>query len=152
MGFYRNIQNRTKRNKTMGNRQVETAIYIIGWIAIAVVGFYYLIVACTDFSLEKIGIPCTFHLLTGYYCPGCGGTRAVKALLAGRIWQSFCYHPIVLLVTLWGIWFMISQTVERVSHGKLRIGMRYRDLYLWLMLGIILLNCTVKNIMLFLGR
>ena len=40
-------------------------------------------------------IPCLFRLLTGLYCPGCGGTRAVKALLRGHIVQSFMYHPLV---------------------------------------------------------
>ena len=41
-------------------------------------------------------IPCLFQLMTGLYCPGCGGTRAVKALLAGHPVLSFLYHPLVL--------------------------------------------------------
>ena len=40
--------------------------------------------------------PCLFHLATGYYCPGCGGTRAITALLHGQILNSFLYHPVVL--------------------------------------------------------
>ena len=28
--------------------------------------------------------PCPFHTLLGILCPGCGGTRALAALLAGR--------------------------------------------------------------------
>ena len=27
---------------------------------------------------------CPFHALTGFLCPGCGGTRALAALVAGR--------------------------------------------------------------------
>ncbi|MBQ6855594.1 MAG: DUF2752 domain-containing protein, partial [Lachnospiraceae bacterium] len=37
-------------------------------------------------------LPCMFRMLTGLYCPGCGGTRAVKALLTGHPIQSFLYH------------------------------------------------------------
>ena len=40
-------------------------------------------------------VPCLFHLLTGAYCPGCGGTRAFKSLLRGRFLLSALYHPLV---------------------------------------------------------
>ncbi|MDR0922738.1 MAG: DUF2752 domain-containing protein [Hungatella sp.] len=42
------------------------------------------------------GLPCLFHSLTGLYCPGCGGTRAVRSLLQGDLRMSFQYHPLVL--------------------------------------------------------
>lgn len=45
--------------------------------------------------LREGRIPCLFHELTGFYCPGCGGTRAVLALLAGHPVLSFLYHPLV---------------------------------------------------------
>ena len=41
------------------------------------------------------GFPCLFHLLTGLYCPGCGGTRAFLALLRGDLSLSLSYHPLV---------------------------------------------------------
>ena len=46
---------------------------------------------------------------------------------------------------------MISQTIQRVSRGKLRIGMHYRDIYLWLALAIVVVNCLVKNLVLLVG-
>lgn len=46
------------------------------------------------------GFPCLFHLLTGLYCPGCGGTRAIWALLRGDVLKSFCYHPFVLYAVM----------------------------------------------------
>ena len=46
-------------------------------------------------ELIRHGIPCAFHLLTGFYCPGCGGTRAVVYLLQGQIGRSFQYHPLI---------------------------------------------------------
>lgn len=41
------------------------------------------------------GFPCLFHILTGAYCPGCGGTRAAFALLYGHPLLSLLYHPLV---------------------------------------------------------
>ena len=34
-----------------------------------------------------LGVPCPFHMLTGLYCPGCGITRCISALLQGN-WQA----------------------------------------------------------------
>ena len=38
--------------------------------------------------LNHILLPCIFHKLTGLYCPGCGGTRAVYWLLKGNVAYS----------------------------------------------------------------
>lgn len=43
---------------------------------------------------------------------------------------------------------MLSQTIERLSRGKVRIGMRYRDCYLWISLVIIGINVIVKDALL----
>ena len=40
----------------------------------------------------NLNFPCLFHLVTGYYCPGCGGTRAIASLLHGQLFRSFLYH------------------------------------------------------------
>mgnify|MGYP002620510642 CR=1 FL=1 len=45
-----------------------------------------------------IGIPCPFHELTGLYCPGCGSTRCIFALLEGNIYQAFRYNPLVFIL------------------------------------------------------
>ena len=43
-------------------------------------------------------------------------------------------------------WYMLSHTIEWVSQQNLRIGMRYREIYLWLALVIVVINAAVKNI------
>ncbi len=40
---------------------------------------------------------------------------------------------------------MISQTIERLSKGRLRIGMHFREVFLWIALAIIIINFIVKN-------
>lgn len=91
-------------------------------------------------------IPCLFHMVTGFYCPGCGGTRAVAALLRGQICISFLYHPIVPYCAAVYLWFMASHTVERMTGHRWKVGMRYRNLYLWIALAIVVLNTAVKDI------
>ena len=38
---------------------------------------------------------CTFHQITGLLCPGCGTTRALHALLHGRIAEAFAFNPML---------------------------------------------------------
>lgn len=44
--------------------------------------------------------PCLFHVVTGAYCPGCGGTRALLALLHGRVADSIWLNPLVLYMAV----------------------------------------------------
>lgn len=62
--------------------------------------------------------PCLFHLTTGYYCPGCGGTRAITALLRGRLLSSFLYHPVVLYAAFLFFRILISSIPELVKSGR----------------------------------
>mgnify|MGYP002621658255 CR=1 FL=1 len=41
---------------------------------------------------------CTFKLLTGYSCPGCGGQRALHSLLNGNFKDAFFYNPLLFLL------------------------------------------------------
>lgn len=52
-------------------------------------GYYFLN------SQYNIGIPCIFHELTGYQCPGCGITRALFSLLQGDIKKAFSYNQLI---------------------------------------------------------
>ena len=107
---------------------------------------YLLISKITGFRIENYLYPCLFHTVTGYYCPGCGGTRAVCALFQGHLLISFLKHPFVPYAAVLCAWFLLSQTIERLSHHKLPLAMHYKDRYLWIGLAILIMNCMVKNI------
>ena len=53
-------------------------------------------------------MPCLFQMMTGLYCPGCGGTRAVRALLSGHPVLSFLYHPVVPYMASVAVWAAAS--------------------------------------------
>jgi len=40
---------------------------------------------------------CGFHRLTGWHCPGCGSTRAVKHLVRGEIGAAVDSNPLLIL-------------------------------------------------------
>ena len=90
---------------------------------------------------------CAFKHVTGLYCPGCGGTRAMNALLSGHFVRAFVYHPFVPYCIIMWILYVGSHLLEilHVPHIK---GMKFRTAYMWTGLGIIVLNWIVKNVLL----
>ena len=56
--------------------------------------------------MERIAIPCIFNKVTGFYCPGCGITRAIRALVRGDIKTSFRNN--ILLYTVFPIIFILE--------------------------------------------
>lgn len=134
-----------KRREKQETKRIEDVFYVAGLILAAAGVLFLYAYKRFGFRLENYIPPCVFRQVTGYYCPGCGGTRAVYALFSGHLIQSFCYQPFVLYAVVVGGWFLLSQTIERLSKGRIAIGMRYRDCYLWIALALIIINFLVKN-------
>ena len=59
--------------------------------------------ACLAYWIEPGQTPwlpgCLFHWATGLYCPGCGNTRALHALVHGRVGEAIDFN-VLLLPTL----------------------------------------------------
>ncbi len=80
--------------------------------ALAAVGLL-LILGLLSFSgllrIEKIAPPCLFHRMTGLNCPGCGGTRAISAMLRLDFAAAFWYNPLICCLAGaaggWFLWF-----------------------------------------------
>lgn len=92
-------------------------------------------------------IPCLFHEFKGLYCPGCGGTRALKALILGHPLISFLYHPLILYCALTALWFSVSYLrFRRTKNPGYKIYLN--NGYVYVGIGIILVNFIVKNYLL----
>lgn len=127
------------------DNKYDTNFYITGLVLIAM--SIILIIIFQVFGTAWLALlpKCFFHITTGYYCPGCGGTRAIIYLFKGQLLKSFFYHPLVLYLAIVGGWFMISQTIERISASRIKIGMHFRTIYLWIAVILITVNFVIKN-------
>ncbi|MDO5416282.1 MAG: DUF2752 domain-containing protein [Lachnospiraceae bacterium] len=109
------------------------------------------------------GFPCLFHMLTGLYCPGCGGTRAIRLLLRGEVAKSFVYHPFVpylaLVLGIEALLFAAELVRGQVQKRRVSLSMRSflwgleRRLQTWTLTGagIVVVNWVVKNVLLLQG-
>lgn len=126
----------------------ETALFYIGWSLVFFVAVIGLMYQLFPLPFSKLLLPCLVNSTFGIYCPGCGGTRALSALLHGKLATSFICHPLVPYTAVVGGWFLISQTVERLSKHRVKIAMRYQDGYIWAALIIVTVNFLLKNLLL----
>ena len=68
----------------VGPRRSLPAVGLIGVCAAA---------ALTELSADEGQVFCPYRLATGGWCPGCGGTRALKHLVRGDVGQSLAMNP-----------------------------------------------------------
>ncbi len=125
----------------------EKILYIMGWISIFFILIFFLILHILNFDIFNVNIPCAIYEKTGYYCPGCGMTRAIKALLSGDILASLKYHPIVVYLIGIGSIFMILNTISLISKKDFS-GMRLKNCFILIIPIIIAVQWVIKNALL----
>lgn len=121
-------------------------VFLAFWVCIIIV---YGVLQWKQIEITSL-VPysCPMLTLLGLYCPGCGGTRALKCLLEGNLWQSMRYHPIVPCVAVFSLFYIASHTLSMITKGRIK-AMPFREAYLFVGLGILLLQWIVKNVLLF---
>lgn len=130
------------------NRKLETQLYRWGCFFFLVVFSLTAIkrIFFPEFDIRDVMRPCAFYTLTGYYCPGCGGTRAVISLLHGRLLTAAVDFPMVIYCAAVYAWFMISHTIDRASRHRISIGMKYHPRWLYGSLVILAIHFIGKNV------
>jgi Protein of unknown function (DUF2752) len=88
---------------------------------------------------------CPFLMLTGLYCPGCGGLRTVYALAHGDPVTALGLNPFVVvlvpvLVALWGRW------VLRSWRGASFNGKSIHTAYIWIFLALMIAFWVARNV------
>lgn len=126
-------------------KKLEFAI----WMAGLLLGIFALTVLLLDygtpFSVESLQYECWVRKQGGFYCPGCGGTRAFFAFLEGRFAASFFYHPAVPYMGVLYIVFMLRGALHFLTKGRMSF-MRFRAGYVYTAAAIILVQFVIKNV------
>ena len=91
------------------------------------------------------GIPCPVYAVTGFKCPGCGGTRMCLALLSGNFSEAFRQNRAVLLLLPMFAYIAAAWCVGYIRRGDrlLRGGAKwcaYAAVFLLLIFGVVR-NC-----------
>ena len=87
---------------------------------------------------------CQFHRLTGLNCPGCGGTRALYALLHGEFFTALRDNALfvgaLIFFGLRGIWFAARKSLGRSDEEF------FPAKFLWALPVIALVFAILRNL------
>lgn len=101
-------------------------------------------------SITDLNLQCPLHSTTGIYCPACGGTRAFIQLTKGNLIASIRSNPFVPYLAFVGGIFFMSQLLQRITHCKIH-GIHFRLIYVYIGLGLLIMNALIKNFKLILS-
>lgn len=127
--------------------EIEQLFYKLGKVFLVLSVVAVIALWITDYKIISWIPDCAFLSITGLYCPGCGGTRAVKSLLRGDIVRSFIYHPFVIYCVVAYIVFMLYEFIKK--HFKTVHKVFPVEIVIYIGVGVLLLQWVVKVVLQF---
>lgn len=137
-----------KMKKPAWSRAVPAAdrvLFCTAWITLLTAVLLFLLCRRFPAVAHVFSKPCPILAATGLYCPGCGGVRALGALLRGKIGESFRYHPAVPCAAFYLLIYLGSHSLNRLTKGKTG-ALLFQNWHLYSFLALLLLQWILKNI------
>lgn len=108
-------------------------------------GAAFAVVAVVDPNVPGRYPPCPLLWLTGLYCPGCGGLRAMHALAEGDLPAALGFNPLAVALlpvaaALWARWAV------RCWTGRPALRKSAHPAFAWLFLAVIIVYGVVRNL------
>jgi hypothetical protein len=125
------------------NKVCKRIIIINIVVAVLVAGF----VVVTLLLKDREEMQCAFYSLTGLYCPGCGGTRAVYSLLRLRIFDAIKYNITVPFGAFVYIYYNVRAFIAGLKNDTEYFKNQKYPLCI-VLVAVLLLNFVLKNVLL----
>lgn len=110
-------------------------------IALSVLGS----LSMTLYTKLGFGFPCFFHKITGYYCAGCGMTRAVVALSNFEFYQAFRYNCFSLIALPFLVVYCLVESYYWVLNRKNRFENFFQAIAIVIVVGLLVYS-VFRNI------
>lgn len=119
----------------------RSLLLVVAGLVMLVLGFiYYALDPSTSDAFPR----CSFLSLTGYKCPGCGGQRAVHALLNGDVAGAFRFNALLMIAVPWMGLCLFAES-RRTRNPRLYARLN-PELLMWLFLALLLSWWLLRNI------
>ena len=97
---------------------------------------------------EKLIGSCVFLETFNLYCPGCGGSRSLNALLSFDFIKSFIYYPPILITSFIILYVDIKLLISAFKHTE---SANINPSVFLIIPVAIVLSFIIKNVLLFCG-
>ncbi len=105
--------------------------FIISIIVISLLVLYKYLNTKFNFAID-----CPIHKITKLYCPGCGITRMLFAILNLDFYQAFRYNPLLFItIPIW-LFYLLDLVISYIK-GKTSFFQKHINNKFWIALTII---------------
>jgi hypothetical protein len=114
---------------------LEAMILLVGICAAALAGLFV--------ATEAQSVPCFMREAMGIPCPGCGGTRAFRALVSGDLREAFHFNPLAtigMFLSLIAVGYSAGVILRILPAWRPIMGSREWGILRFLGVGLIGLN------------
>ena len=106
---------------------------------------FVLIVYLLISNVLGIYVPCLFHEITGFFCPGCGITRMLHSILVLDFYQAFRYNQLVFVSLPVGLYLYVDNAIKIKNNRKSIIQLIPRNLWIVIVIIFIIFG-VIRNI------
>lgn len=122
----------------MNPRRKKVILFIL---ILLLLGFLYYLWG----NITGLYLPCIIFKTTGLYCPGCGVTRMILALLQGNIKEAFQYNTALFIIFPILAPILIYQSVQYIRSGQIKFSNKL-NVFLVIIVIILILFGILRNI------
>lgn len=128
------------KNKKNSNDYIYISVILT--ILLLIIGYIiYLLIGSPNI------FTCKIYEKYGIYCPGCGCTRAFVSIFHGEIVESLKYNPTVLYTIIISSIYILTNTISIIRKKKnSKFVMKYKPIYLYIGITLLIVTCIIKNI------
>ena len=102
----------------LGTRTIRIALLFFSWLLVREASL-------RTSGFENGPVLCPVRLLTGYPCPGCGGTRSMGAISIGQFENAWSLNPIAFAVCTMGILWALK--IRPINDLAQKASMTFRS-------------------------
>lgn len=95
---------------------------------------------------EGTGIPCVFYQATGFYCSGCGTSRALRSILHLDFYQAFRYNAIFTAALPFIAAYFAALAISFIKFGKDKISEKIPMKFVWVFIVLAVVYGILRNV------